>query len=325
MRRMISNLSPDIKVFTVLALVLLAMVYYLFYYDPVNYVRMIAEDQWGEYGTSVNYAITGILLLFLSFRAKKSSQRVIYILIGILAILIAGEEISWGQRIISLPSSFSFIKENNLQGEVTLHNLKIVATVNSKLHSIAAYLILIWSFISIILSLWMQSLKEKVLDIGLPILPLRLLPMFLLVVYFFLFYPTAKSDEVGELFLSIAVILWAIDLFIGNYRDKQPDKLAFIKGSAGAFLVVAFVVTCLVYIPRSSNMGWRLNITASRDYPSFKMYDQAQVLYEYIYKHPKYIRPYTKKKHAAMLLEAEEQAEASANIISQESIENRDK
>ena len=323
MRRMISGLSPDLKVFTVLALVLLAMVYYLFYYDPVNYVFMITEDHWAEYGTSVSYAITGILLLFLSFRVKTSLPRVLYILIGISAILIAGEEISWGQRIISLPSSISFIKEHNLQGEITLHNLEIFDSVNSRLHSIAAYLILIWSLISIILSLRMQSLKERLLDIGLPILPMKLLPMFLLVVYFFLFYPTAKADEIGEFFLSIAVMLWAIDLFIGNYGDKQPGKLAFIKGSAGAFLVVAFIVTCLMYL-RSGGMGWRLNKMASRDYPSFKMYDQAQVLYEYIYKHPKYILPDTRKNHAAMLIEAGKQDEAS-NIISQESIENSNK
>ncbi len=323
MRRVISGLLPDLKVFTVLALALLTMVYYLFYYDPVNYVYMITEDNWAEYSTSVNYAITGILLLFLSFRVKTPLPRVIYLLIGISAVFIAGEEISWGQRLISLPSSLSFIKESNLQGEVTLHNLQMFETVNSKLHSIAAYLILIWSLISIILSLRMQWLKEKVLDIGLPILPMKLLPMFLLVIYFFLFYPTAKADEIGEFFLSIAVMLWAVDLFIGNYGDKQPGKWTFIKGSAGAFLVVAFIVTTLMYV-RPGSIGWRMNKTASRDYPSFRMYEQSQVLYEYIYKHPKYILPDTRKNHAAMLLEAEKQAEAS-NIISQESIENSKK
>lgn len=169
----------------------------------------------------------------------------------------------------------------------------------------------------------MQWLKERLLDIGLPILPIKLLPMFLLVVYFLLFHPTAKWDEIGEFFLGIAVMLWAIDLFIGNYWDKQPAKFTFIKVSAGAFLVLAFLLTCLMYI-RPGSIGWRLNKMASRDYPSFKMYDQAQVLYEYIYKHPKYILPDTRKNHAAMLLEAGKQAEAS-NIISQESIENSDK
>jgi len=323
MKRVISGLSPDLKIFTVLALALLAGVYYLFYYDPVNYVSMITEDNWAEYSTSVSFAITGILLLLLSFKVNKSLQRVVYLLIGISAIFIAGEEISWGQRLISLPSSLSFIKESNLQGEVTLHNLQMFETVNSKLHSIAAYLILIWSLISIILSLQMQWLKEKVLNIGLPILPIKLLPMFLLVVYFFLFYPTAKADEVGEFFLSIAVMLWAIDLFIDNYWDKQPGKLTFITGSAGAFLVVAFIVTTLMYV-RPGSIGWRLNKTASRDYPSFRMYEQAQVLYEYIYKHPKYILPDTRKNHAAILLEAEKQAEAS-NFISKESIENSGK
>lgn len=309
MRKVIGGLSNELKIFTILALVLLAMVHYLFYYDPVNYVFMIAEDHWAEYSTSVNYAISGILLLFLSFRVKTSLPRILYLLIGISAILIAGEEISWGERLISLPSSISFIKEYNLQGEITLHNLQMLETINSRLHSIAAYLILIWSLISIILSLRMQWLKERLLDIGLPILPMKLLPMFLLVVYFFLFYPTAKADEVGEFFLSIAVMLWAIDLFIGNYWDKLPGKLAFITSSVGAFLVVAFIVTCLMYVQTHSSIGWRLNSMASRTYPKFRMYEQAQVLYEYIYKHPKYIRTNTRKNHAAIirLLEAEKQ------------------
>jgi len=44
--------------------------------------------------------------------------------LGILMIVAAGEEISWGQRIFGIESS-DFFKENNAQGETNIHNMVI--------------------------------------------------------------------------------------------------------------------------------------------------------------------------------------------------------
>ncbi len=299
--------------YTLLALISLGMVFYLFYYDPVNYVALITEDRWGEYGTSVSFAIAGILLLLLSFKQGPYLPRIIWALIGVAALFIAGEEISWGQRILGVATPDS-LKQYNVQGEITFHNLEAFRAINNKLHKIAAYLILIWSSFSVILAVRMQRMKEKIMAIGLPVIPLKLLPMFLLVAFFFMFYPTAKADEVGEFFLGIAVMMWGVDLFLAHYWANRPDNLISLSVAGGALLIVAFLVICLTHV-RPGGLKYRLNLMASRDYPNFEMDKQAQVLYEYIYLHPHYIQSDTRKNHAEMLLKAGKQAEASQVLL----------
>lgn len=291
---------------TVLVVMLLGVIFYLFYYDPVHYVVLIAEDKWAEYGTSVSFAITGVLFLLLSSRPGPYLPRIIWSLIGVVAIFIAGEEISWGQRIFDIETPAS-IYEHNLQREITLHNLKTFKKVNQRLPAILAYLILIWSFFSVMLSVYMQQQKKMLLAMGVPILLVKLLPMFLLVPFFYLVYPTVKADELGELFLGIAVMMWAIDLFLGHYWDKRPERLTFLSVTGRSLLVVAFMAIFLTYV-HSVPVAWRMKITASRDYPIFGMYGQAQVLYDYIYlRYPDYILPNMRKNNAAVLLEAEKQ------------------
>ena len=307
------------------AVLLLGIVYYLFYYDSVNYVAFITEDMWAEYGTSVCFFMTAVLLLLLSIKQGPYLPRIIWGIIGVIAFLIAGEEISWGQRIFNIETP-TVIKELNFQGETTLHNMEAFRAINDRLHQIAAYLILLWLIFSMILSLRMQQLKERIHSIGIPIVPMKLIPIFLLAAFFLLFYPTAKADEVGEFFLSIAVMMWAIDLFLGHYWDKRPNRLMFLSVASGALLVATFLVICLIYVhsASSASMGWRLNKTASRDYPTFGMYEQAQVLYEYIYHHPEYIQSDTRKNYAEMLVKAGKQAE-DFEIAFPENMEGGDK
>jgi hypothetical protein len=52
--------------------------------------------------------------------------------LGVLLLLAAGEEISWGQRILGLKSSEYFLK-NNAQGETNLHNLVVNGVKINKL------------------------------------------------------------------------------------------------------------------------------------------------------------------------------------------------
>ena len=62
------------------------------------------------------------ILLFVTGRMeRKSLRRWIYVMGGIVLLFIAGEEISWGQRIFGYPTP-DWIAERNGQGEFNLHN-----------------------------------------------------------------------------------------------------------------------------------------------------------------------------------------------------------
>lgn len=97
--------------------------------DFGGYFHFVNEDGTVENLTSIAFFVSGILSLLL-IRAKTlfaSTKRARQIFTGLcifLAVgffLVAGEEISWGQRIFGWESSES-VHDVNLQGETNLHN-----------------------------------------------------------------------------------------------------------------------------------------------------------------------------------------------------------
>jgi hypothetical protein len=277
----------------------MGLVFYLFYFKPVSYtILLITEGQWGEYLTSISYALSSVLFISLLFRPIPRLQKLVLAMMGLASFFIGGEEVSWGQWIFNF-SAPSVISNANLQNEINFHNLKFMQAINY--HRIIAYIALGWSIFSVAVSLWFPLLKNRVQTLGLPLIPIRIVLIFLTVPYFFLFYPVAKSDEVGELFLSIAVLVWASDIFIQYGWIKLTRGLQSVISIVGVLLFAAVLSAGMTYrYPLGAS--WRLNMTASRDYPYFGMYAQADRIYEYIYLHPEYITPETGLNHARMHL-----------------------
>jgi len=91
------------------------------------FVYFGAEDSLVENATAVGLAIAGIVLMHrvLSKRASLTRAAVVLgVLYGLVYIWVAGEEISWGQRILGFESP-EYFRENNDQQEFTFHNLVI--------------------------------------------------------------------------------------------------------------------------------------------------------------------------------------------------------
>ena len=276
------------------------LVFYLFHFDPVGYTKcLITEDQWGEYLTSISYGLSSLLLIILLFKPAKRSQKIVWAMIGLVAFFIGAEEISWGQRILHWHIPL-VISDVNMQNEINFHNLKDMQFLNN--HELAAYIVLGWSIFSVATSLWFPTLRKKVQTLGLPLIPARIVLTFITVPYFFLVSPVIKSDEIGEIFLSIAVLIWVSDMFFRYGLIKRIRGIRAVIFNIGILLFVAVLSSGMAYrFP--GDPGWRLNLTALRDYPAFGMYDQAERIYEYIYAHPEYLKPETRLNHARMLLE----------------------
>ncbi len=67
--------------------------------DPWTYYTVSREDFWVENLTSVWFLLAGLLLFATALAERSSFRRCIYMLGGIAMVFVAGEEISWGQRI----------------------------------------------------------------------------------------------------------------------------------------------------------------------------------------------------------------------------------
>ncbi len=97
------------------------------YLYPETFEYVVQEDGIIENLTAVvifiAMCITGTRI-FRLWKSKVWQWKVV--MFGLLSLLIfaLGEEISWGQRIFNIDSD-PFFKENNTQGEMNIHNLKL--------------------------------------------------------------------------------------------------------------------------------------------------------------------------------------------------------
>jgi hypothetical protein len=218
--------------YTLFAAFSVGIVSYLFYYDPVNFTLFIAEDRFAEYGTFVSFGLAGMILLILSLAPGPKFRRVVWTIIGLTSLVIAAEEISWGQRIFNIDTPAAF-GSKNLQNEINFHNLVTFKSAALNLQDYAAFLTLSYLFISLAVLALKPRLAKTLTSIGIPVIPIRLFPVFLLAPYFFIFHPLAKNGELGELFLGITVLIWAVDLFTLSIETKQFSSNTPVLASAG--------------------------------------------------------------------------------------------
>ncbi|MEP1522969.1 hypothetical protein [Ascidiaceihabitans sp.] len=116
----------------------------------------IVEDGFLEYATSFMLFATAVLCALRLVRDRAYHTKAFaltYVLIVVLMIFGAGEEISWGQRIFNIESS-EFFLSNNRQYETNLHNMeingvninKLIFSKGLVLFLILFYLVLPWVY-----------------------------------------------------------------------------------------------------------------------------------------------------------------------------------
>jgi len=79
---------------------------------------LVGEDRLVEWWTVTLYAAAGLTLL----RRAVPGRRPFDLLVGLFCLFVAGEEFSWGQRLLGYQPPAWFL-ENNLQQEANVHNL----------------------------------------------------------------------------------------------------------------------------------------------------------------------------------------------------------
>ena len=119
------KVSPRLGILSWLpiALVCAQLVLYLVYRQ--GYLWSTAEDSAYEWATFVAYACAAPVAGILAGRWLRQGLRlrgIAYVALTLGFVFIAGEEISWGQRIFGFAGPEALL-ENNLQSEANLHNL----------------------------------------------------------------------------------------------------------------------------------------------------------------------------------------------------------
>ena len=107
--------------FYILSLVFFLVIPYFLYLIPNKQIiyQVGAEDGLFEYLTALFFLGSSIFFM----RAYISHKNWFFIVLATLMFFGAGEEISWGQRILGL-STPDVLNRINVQGELTLHNIE---------------------------------------------------------------------------------------------------------------------------------------------------------------------------------------------------------
>jgi hypothetical protein len=252
---------------TLVAGCLLFCIYYLYIQQPSMYLSLVMEDGFGEYLTAMLYFGSAVFL-FLHIH-KRTDAKLGYYLLLCCFVFMAGEEISWGQRIFDISTPDALVNLN-YQHEITLHNL---VQINQYLYLLGAALIL-WSISLLFVRFkWFRYFDYR---IGVPLQKVYHLPFFLLAL-FFIFYslPLYAKTEIGELLLGLAFFVFSTSLVSPSIKYAK----SFI-----AFILLV-VITLATYLSVYSS-GEKLN--RSREladyYKKHQFCRQALVVYDKIIK-----------------------------------------
>ena len=122
------KIIPEVSLFPIYYLLFIYCFVYILPYGKIfmgiswfDWLR--SEDGPLEWIQFIEYSFSSLLafLVFIRQKKKKELNTVIWLLIAFLSLLIAGEEISWGERLTGI--GIDSISNLNVQGETNFHNL----------------------------------------------------------------------------------------------------------------------------------------------------------------------------------------------------------
>ncbi len=230
-------------------LIIAGFILIVIFYLPVLFVSqetlsaLLHEDSFYESVTAWFFFFASIVFLYNFFTAKK--KNIFFLLFALAFFFAAGEEISWGQRILGFKPPEWFV-ENNAQEEFNIHNLAPIQHENSSQGLVSSiksllnfnrFFILFWFVYCIIIPLANQyspKLRQLFSTIRLPVI----------------------SVWFGVLFLLNEIICQALGILVIS-RDPLQPPIAELKESLWGLLSLFMGIYFL--LPMLSRIGEKRN------------------------------------------------------------------
>lgn len=196
--------------------------------------RLSQEDGWAEWATFAAFALAAYQAVT-SARDRHQSGLSRFVLWGLAAfcVFVAGEEISWGQRLFGYRPPELFL-EHNFQQEANLHNLlKDVLDTRFMVSAIALLYGVLLPFVCYV------TRVPRVLAA-----PLALVPYFALVAWLELSYPYELIGEVAELLLGL--------LFVCDVAERSSSEQGM--GRRASVMQVAALAGGALLLPMNDGL-----------------------------------------------------------------------
>lgn len=201
---------------------------------PDVYKQLAQEDAWIEWLT-VGFFLTAGGLFFVTAKRHGFVQAWIVVAAGLFCLVVAGEEISWGQRLVGFVPPEIFL-ESNYQQELNVHNF----TRNLfKPKWLVVAILSVWGVLLPMVARFAASLPLPK-HLGITLLPVSFLPWSLVGIGLLLEYPVDLTSEYVEMFTGLLFYLAAFSS-VSSLRGKLicaalPFVMMGVGYGAGEFV-----------------------------------------------------------------------------------------
>lgn len=202
-------------------------------------IKVASEDGIVEYLGALSFLLAAIIFGWLYIKSNQSNnlwifktkKNIFFILLSLLFVFAAGEEVSWGQRLIGFETP-SYIESSNQQGEFNLHNLPIFHANNAqgekksglaRLLTAERLFAFFWLSYCLVIPLMANTFgwaKTLVKTVSLPLVPI----------------------QIGMLFLLSHLIYKAIEMVLVMKDSPLLWQMTEIKETSMAFLILTMSV-----------------------------------------------------------------------------------
>ena len=229
----------------VAAVVPLLVAYSLHEANREAYYRVVQEDEMLEWATVWAFAIAAVLFAVAAARQRRVAGVVPWFLAGVslFCIFVAGEEISWGQRLFGFRPPAYFLQEN-FQQELNVHNV-----VDTSLRKLSLKAIILGYGVLLPLAALVPAIGRTLRRIVVVAPPLSLAPAFVIAFLTYDSYPMKFTGETVELILGLAFLFAAL---VPAFADGAGGGRGRHLGRLGVavLLVVALGFTAAAFSRR---------------------------------------------------------------------------
>lgn len=238
------RLNSPIGIFSLTLFPILALAFYVIYRQNLAlYLDLLVEDRLVEWLTLSGFALAGISALIVAMLAARNVKRSgwFFVVLGIFCIFVALEEISYGQRLLSIATPELF-QEINQQSELNLHNVTSIL-LGFRAKQLAGVGFFLYGTLLPIVTL-SPVIRGFFSRIKFAVPPVFLAPGFALGALGTIDWPTGREEEIGELFFALALIIFTADALASQLK-KGAGKEELSHTFWGFILVLAMMLVAL--------------------------------------------------------------------------------
>jgi len=186
---------------------------------------LCVEDGIIEWLTAIFYFLAS--LIFICTCKRQGFKNAWYWGFSILFFMIAGEEISWGQRIFQTPTP-ELLANINVQQEMNLHNIK---SIHGNIRALGLLVILGICYIIPVTDKLVGCLQRYYKKIRMPVFPLWMtgiptIAILFMVIPRLLFDEIVFNlDEIGEIYLSLGFLFFSIYVLVSRDIFRMTTEI----------------------------------------------------------------------------------------------------